>query len=231
MQPLKSISVEWKKLKTMSKRGKLLDKATIIDHPVVARDLSILRDQTTGTADFRAAMGRIATILAYFALKDLPLRESSIQTPVTGAKGYEIDTRITVVPILRAGLSLVNAILNFIPDAQVGHLGMYRDETTHEPVDYYSKMPGGIQDGLVLLVDPMLATGGSADDAIKFLKKKGANNIRFISLISAPEGLERILNTYPDVSVITAAVDEKLNDDAFIVPGLGDAGDRYFGTN
>jgi uracil phosphoribosyltransferase len=208
----------------------ILDKATVIDHPVVARDLSILRDHATGTAQFRAAMGRIATILAYYALKDLPLRETTIQTPITEAKGYEIDTQITIVPILRAGLSLVDAIIDFIPHARVGHLGMYRDEETHEPVDYYSNMPKGIKDDHVLLVDPMLATGGSADDAIGFLKKQGADNIRFISLIAAPEGLERILTKYPEVSVITAAVDEKLNSDAFIVPGLGDAGDRYFGT-
>jgi uracil phosphoribosyltransferase len=206
------------------------DKATVIDHPVVARDLSILRDHATGTAQFRAAMGRIATILAYFALKDLPLRESTIQTPITKTKGYEIDTQITVVPILRAGLSLVDAIINFIPHARVGHLGMYRDEETHQPVDYYSNMPEDIKNDHVLLVDPMLATGGSADDAIGFLKNRGADNIRFISLIAAPEGLERILTKHPDVSVITAAVDEKLNSDAFIVPGLGDAGDRYFGT-
>jgi len=134
------------------------------------------------------------------------------------------------VPILRAGLSLVNAIINFIPDAKVGHLGMYRDEKTHKPVDYYSNLPKGVKDGLVLVVDPMLATGGSADDAIRFMKKQGANNIRFISLIAAPEGLERISKKYPEVQIITAAVDEKLNSDAFIVPGLGDAGDRYFST-
>lgn len=175
-------------------------------------------------------MGRIAIILAYFALKDLPLKEVEISTPITSAKGYEINTNIIIVPILRAGLSLVNALLNFIPDASVGHLGMYRDEKTHEPVDYYSNIPSGLDNAIVLLVDPMLATGGSADDAIAFLKRKGANNIRFISLISAPEALQRISTKYPDVSVITAAVDEKLNDDAFIVPGLGDAGDRYFGT-
>lgn len=203
---------------------------TIINHPVVSRDLTILRQTSTETAEFRAAMGRIATILAYFALKELPLKEKTIQTPITQTKGFEIDTNIIVVPILRAGLSLVDAIINFIPDAKVGHLGMYRDETTHQPVDYYSNLPDGVQDGLTLVVDPMLATGGSADDAIGFLKKQGAKNIRFISLISAPEGLERILKKYPDVSIITAAVDEKLNDDAFIVPGLGDAGDRYFGT-
>ena len=206
------------------------NKLTIVNHPVVARDLTILRNKETRTADFRMAMGRIATILAYFALKDLPLKEVGISTPITTVQGYEIDTEIIIVPILRAGLSLVTALLNFIPDASVGHLGMYRDETTHEPVDYYSNIPSGIDKAMVLLVDPMLATGGSADDAIAFLKKKGAKNIRFISLISAPEGLKRISTKYPDVSVITAAVDEKLNDNAFIVPGLGDAGDRYFGT-
>jgi len=204
---------------------------TVIDHPIVARDLSILRQADTDTAGFRAAMARIATILAYFSLKELPLKETRIQTPITETKGYNIDTEIIVVPILRAGLTLVDAIMNFIPDAKVGHLGMYRDEKTHEPVDYYSNLPDEISKGLVLLVDPMLATGGSADDAIGYLKKQGAKNIRFTSLISAPEGLKRITEKYPDVSIITAAVDEKLNEDAFIVPGLGDAGDRYFGTS
>lgn len=203
---------------------------TVINHPVVARDLTILRDEKTGTADFRLAMGRIATILAYTALKELPLLKKRTQTPIKETDGFEIDTEIVVVPILRAGLSLVDAIINFIPDAKVGHLGIYRDETTHEPVDYYSNLPGGLAQAQALVVDPMLATGGSADDAIGFLKQQGARNIRFISLIAAPEGLERIRNKYPDVPIITAAVDEKLNDDAFIVPGLGDAGDRYFGT-
>lgn len=204
---------------------------TIIQHPVVSRDLTILRNINTKTEEFRLAMARIATILAYFALKDLPLREKEIQTPITQTKGFEIDKKIIIVPILRAGLSLVDAIVDFVPDAKVGHLGMYRDETTHQPVDYYSNLPKGLEDALVLLVDPMLATGGSADDAIGFLQQKGAKNIRFISLISAPEGLERISKKYPDVQIITAAVDEKLNSDAFIVPGLGDAGDRYFGTD
>ncbi|MEX0661937.1 MAG: uracil phosphoribosyltransferase [Balneolaceae bacterium] len=203
---------------------------TVIEHPVVARDLSILRDKNTGIVEFRKAMARVATILAYSALKELPLRENVIETPITQTKSFEIDTEIIVVPILRAGLSLVDAIIDFIPDAKVGHLGMYRDETTHEPVDYYSNLPEGVSEGLVLLVDPMLATGGSADDAIGFLKNQGAKQIRFISLICAPEGLERITKKYPDVSIITAAVDEKLNEDAYIVPGLGDAGDRYFGT-
>lgn len=204
---------------------------TVIQHPIVSRDLTILRDASTKTADFRIAMARIATILAYYALRDLPLRKRVVETPIKTATGYEIDQKIVVVPILRAGLSLVDAIIDFVPDAKVGHLGMYRDENTHQPVDYYSNMPEGMDEALVLLVDPMLATGGSADDAIDFLQKNGAKNIRFISVISAPEGLDRISKKYPDVPIITAAVDEKLNDDAFIVPGLGDAGDRYFGTN
>lgn len=208
-----------------------LKKVTVIDHPLVARDLSIVRDANTQTVEFRAALSRIATILAYYALKELPLRKKTIRTPIKETDGFDIDTDIFVVPILRAGLSLVNAIINFVPEAKVGHLGMYRDEVTHEPVDYYSKIPDGVENGLVLVVDPMLATGGSADDAISFLKNKGAKQIRFISLISSPEGLERVTKKHPDVPIITAAIDEKLNDDAFIVPGLGDAGDRYFGTH
>lgn len=204
---------------------------TVLHHPIVSRDLTILRDSKTKTADFRIAIARIATILAYYALKDLPLCEIKVDTPISSTIGYKIDQNIIVVPILRAGLSLVDAIIDFVPDAKVGHLGMYRDEITHQPVDYYSNMPEDLEKALVLLVDPMLATGGSADDAIDFLQKNGAKNIRFISLISAPEGLDRISNKYPDVPIITAAVDQKLNDDAFIVPGLGDAGDRYFGTH
>ncbi|GAA5520346.1 uracil phosphoribosyltransferase [Aliifodinibius salicampi] len=203
---------------------------TLIEHPVINRDLTILRDVNTSTDDFRSALKRIAIILAYHALKELPLKEFEVETPIEKTTGYDIDQDIIVVPILRAGLGLSDALLQFIPDAKVGHLGMYRDESTHEPVDYYSNIPDGVEDALVLVVDPMLATGGSADDAISFLKKEGAQHLRFISLICAPEGLERIGSKHPDVHTITAAIDEKLNDDAFIVPGLGDAGDRYFGT-
>lgn len=203
---------------------------TVIRHPVISRDLTILRNRDTDTASFRLALGRIATILAYSALKDLPLKEVMIRTPITETTGFEIDTEIVIVPILRAGLSLVDALLEFIPDASVGHLGIYRDETTHEPVEYYTKLPENIEDAIVLLVDPMLATGGSAEDAIRLLKQKNAGTIRFISLISAPEGVNHIQKIYPDVSIITASLDEKLNNNAYIVPGLGDAGDRYFGT-
>lgn len=203
---------------------------TLIEHPVISRDLSILRDVETNTAEFRAAIKRIAVILAYHALKELPLKKTEIETPIEKTTGYDVDQEVMVVPILRAGLSLTDALLQFIPDAKVGHLGMYRDETTHEPVDYYSNIPNGVEDAMVLVVDPMLATGGSADDALTFLKKQGAQHLQFVSLICAPEGLQRMEEKHPDVHTITAAIDEKLNDDAFIVPGLGDAGDRYFGT-
>lgn len=203
---------------------------TLIEHPVISRDLTILRDKSTNTTDFRVALKRIGTILAYHALKELPLKNFQIETPIKETTGFAIDQDIIVVPILRAGLGLTDALIDFIPNARVGHLGMYRDEQTHEPVDYYSNIPDGIDKAMVLVVDPMLATGGSADDALSFLKKQGAQHLRFVSLISAPEGLKRLGEKHPDVHIITSAIDEKLNDDAFIVPGLGDAGDRYFGT-
>ncbi len=203
---------------------------TLVDHPVVARDLTILRNKDTSPPVFRSALGRIAIILAYNSLKGLPLRKVTVETPIQKTDGYELDTEIAVVSILRAGLGLVDAVMQFIPEAKVGHLGMYRDEVTHQPIDYYSKIPRNIDRHHVLLVDPMLATGGSAVDSISFLKSKGARNIRFMCLISAPEGIRRIQEAHPDISIITAAIDERLNENAFIVPGLGDAGDRIFGT-
>lgn len=206
------------------------EQVTLIEHPVIARDLTILRDKRTNVSEFRQALKRIGIILAYHALKELPLKEFSIETPIEETTGYDIDQEIIVVPILRAGLGLTDALIQFIPNAKVGHLGMYRDEETHEPVDYYSSIPDGIEEAMVLVVDPMLATGGSADDALTFLKKQGAQHLRFVSLISAPEGIKRLKKMHPDVHIITSGIDDKLNDDAFIVPGLGDAGDRYFGT-
>lgn len=203
---------------------------TLIEHPVIARDLTILRDVTTRTAEFRSAMKRIAIILAYHALKELPLKSFEITTPVEKTTGFDINQEIVIVPILRAGLGLAEAFIQFIPDAKIGHLGMYRDEDTLEPVDYYANIPRGLEDALTLVADPMLATGGSANDALTYLKKLGAQHLRFISLISAPEGLQRLQENHPDVKIITSAIDTKLNQDAFIVPGLGDAGDRYFGT-
>lgn len=202
----------------------------LIEHPVINRDLTILRDVSTETAEFRSAIKRIAMILAYHALKELPQRTFEIETPIKKTTGYDIDQDVMVVPILRAGLGLSDALLQFIPDAKIGHLGMYRDEETLEPVDYYSNIPAGVTKDMVLVVDPMLATGGSADDALTFLKKQGAQHLRFVSLICAPEGLKRLEEKHPEVPIITAAIDERLNDEAFIVPGLGDAGDRYFGT-
>lgn len=203
---------------------------TLIEHPVINRDLTILRDVSTETAGFRSALKRIAVILAYHALNELPQKTFEIETPIKTTTGYDIDQDVMVVPILRAGLGLSDALLQFIPDAKMGHLGMYRDEETLEPVDYYSNIPDGVTKDMVLVVDPMLATGGSADDALTFLKKRGAQHLRFVSLICAPEGLQRIEEKHPEVQIITAAIDKRLNDDAFIVPGLGDAGDRYFGT-
>ena len=205
-------------------------KVHLIDHPVIDRDITILRSRSTSRPAFRAAISRVSTILAYHSLTNLPINHIGVTTPVAPTKGFEIAADIIVVPILRAGLSLVDGILHFFPHAKVGHLGMYRDEETKQPVDYYSNLPKGNPEDIYLVVDPMLATGGSACDAINFLKSKGIGNIRFVCLIAAPEGLERLNKEHPNVNVVTAAIDEKLNDDAFIVPGLGDAGDRYFGT-
>jgi len=207
-----------------------MDNVIEIDHPVVKRYLTILRDSSTETAAFRRAMGTIGKVLAYQALTDLPLKECDVETPIKTTTGHEPAAEVFVIPILRAGLSLVDGIISFMPDAKVGHIGVYRDEETHEPVNYYHNFPGGLEGAYTLVVDPMLATGGTGSHAVKFLKENGADNIRFVSLISAPEGIKRLRDDHPDVPIITAAIDEKLNDDAFIVPGLGDAGDRYFGT-
>lgn len=201
-----------------------------IDHPVTKRYLSILRDKNTETAAFRRAMSNIGTVLAYHALDHLPLAEYEVETPIQKTKAHKPSSEVFVIPILRAGLSLVDGIISFMPDAKVGHIGVYRDEESHEPVNYYHNFPGGLKGAYTLVVDPMLATGGTASHAIKFLKENEADNIRFVSLICAPEGIERLRKDHPDVPIITAAIDEKLNENAFIVPGLGDAGDRYFGT-
>jgi uracil phosphoribosyltransferase len=209
-----------------------LNSVIVVEHPVVARDLTILRDKDTPSAVFRPVLGRLATILAYHALDHLPLKPVSVETPMKSTTGYIIDTEITVVPILRAGLGLVDAITQFIPEARIGHLGLYRDKVTHKPVEYYINLPTiGLKNGTILLVDPMLATGGSAIDAVSYLKKQGAKTIRFMCLIAAPEGVEALHREHPDVPIITASIDEKLNENAYIIPGLGDAGDRIFGTS
>ena len=207
-----------------------MDNVSVINHPVVDRYLTYLRDKNTNTALFRRAMSNIGIILAYHALNDLKLDEITIETPIQPTVGFKSAQDVVVVPILRAGLSLVDGIINFMPEAKVGHVGVYRDEETHQPVNYYDNLPPGLDKALTLVVDPMLATGGSASHALKFLKEHGAQHIRFVSLIAAPEGIKRLQTEHADIPIITAAIDEKLNNKAYIVPGLGDAGDRYFGT-
>lgn len=201
-----------------------------IDHPLIERDITILRDKKSSLAEFRRAVSRVTTLLGYRALQDLKSTTHQVETPIITTEGTKLDQHIIIVPILRAGLGMVDPILHLVPEAKVGHLGMYRDEETNTPIDYYANLPKNLEQAMVLIVDPMLATGGSALDAVSFLKNHGANQLIFISLISAPEGLQKLSQEAPDVEIITAAVDDKLNEEAFIVPGLGDAGDRYFGT-
>ncbi len=206
------------------------DNVTLVDHPLVARDVTLLRDRETKTAAFRRAMHRVSLALALESLGEMETEPHEVETPIRRTEGRRLSGEVIVVPILRAGLGMTGAFQQLLPEIRVGHLGMYRDETTHQPVDYYSNIPPGVQSALVVVVDPMLATGGSAHGALTHLKKRGAQHLRFVSLISAPEGIKKIRDEHPDVPLFTAAIDEKLDDDAFIVPGLGDAGDRYFDT-
>lgn len=203
---------------------------TIVDHPLLRRDLTILRDKRTPHGTFRKTISDAAAILAYEAMRDLETKEIAIETPLEPAKGYRIAREVYVVPIMRAGLGLVDGFVRFVPEARVGHLGMMRDEETHQPVGYYRNIPAGIEDANVFVVDPMLATGGSAGRAITDLKREGARWFKFVCLVAAPEGVEALTRAHPDVPVITAALDRELDDNAYIRPGLGDAGDRIFGT-
>ena len=203
----------------------------IIDHPLVTHKLSIMRSKKTGSKDFRELLEEIAMLMGYELSRDLPLEEVNIETPLCNMKAKMVAGRkLAIVPILRAGLGMVDGLLRLVPVAKVGHIGLYRDPTTHLPVEYYCKLPTDVQDRLVILVDPMLATGGSAVDALTKLKEYGCTNIRFMCLVAAPEGVKAVQEAHPDVDIYTAALDEKLNDHAYIVPGLGDAGDRIFGT-
>ena len=202
-----------------------------MDHPLLQHKLSILRDENTGVKDFREVVSEIATLMCYEATRDLPLEEVEIKTPITTAKFKTIaGKKLAIVPVLRAGLGMVDGILTLIPSAKVGHIGLYRDPDTLEPVEYYCKMPNDIADRDVIILDPMLATGGSASAAIQFIKNYGVKHIKLMNIIAAPEGIERVHKDHPDVDIYCAAVDEKLNDHGYIVPGLGDAGDRIFGT-
>lgn len=203
----------------------------IIDHPLIQHKLTIMRKTNTSSKDFRQLLDEISMLMGYEVTRDLPLEEVEITTPVARAKAKQIaGKKLAIVPILRAGLGMVDGLLSLVPVARVGHIGLYRDPETHLPVEYYCKLPPNIQNRLVIVVDPMLATGGSASDAIKMLKDKGCTDIRLMCLVAAPEGVAKVEADHPDVPIFTAALDERLNDHAYIVPGLGDAGDRLFGT-
>jgi uracil phosphoribosyltransferase len=206
------------------------DGVTVVDHPLVRVKLSQLRDAQTGSEDFRARLGEIATLMVFEATRTLPVRACPVQTPLAPYDGRSLDRPIIVAPILRAGLGMVEGMLRLLPEASVGHIGIFRNEETHRPESYYFKMPAHLAEAEVLVVDPMLATGWSATAAITQLKERGATSIRFICLVSCPAGLQQLCSAHPDVAVFTAEVDQELNDRAYIVPGLGDAGDRYFGT-
>ena len=204
----------------------------VLEHPLIQHKLSLLRNKNTGVKEFRELVGEIAQLMCYEATRNLPTEEVEIETPVAPAKVRVLSgKKLAIVPILRAGLGMVDAMIDLIPSAKVGHIGLYRDPETHEPVEYYCKMPPDISDRQVFVVDPMLATGGSASAAITVLKEKyGCKNIVLMDIIAAPEGIAVIRRDHPDIDLFVAAVDEKLNEHAYIVPGLGDAGDRIFGT-
>lgn len=204
---------------------------TIIDHPAIRRDLTILRDARTSNLLFRATLQRVASVMAFEVTRDLATRKIRVRTPLERTDGYALADDVVLVPVLRAGLGLVEGFMEVLPEARVGHIGIYRNEETLEPVDYYSKFPRGLKKSLVFLLDPMLATGGSGTAALSFLKSKGAQRIRFCTLVAAPEGVLKVSSAHPDVPVYTTSLDRKLNKDGYILPGLGDAGDRIFGTD
>lgn len=206
-------------------------RANILDHPVIKHKITILRDKNTGTSEFRQIIREISIMLAYEASKDFSLEEIDVETPITTTKGYKLSgKKLGIIPILRAGLGMVDGLLEVFPAAKVGHIGMYRDEKTAKPVEYYCKLPKDASKRDMLVIDPMLATGGSASDAIQTLKEKGCKSIKLLNIIAAPEGIEKVNKDHPDVDIYVAQLDEKLNEDFYIVPGLGDAGDRLFGT-
>jgi uracil phosphoribosyltransferase len=208
-----------------------MNNVTLIDHPLIQHKLGILRDKETGSKDFRELVEEIALLMCYEVTRSMPLEEIDIETPICKTKAKSLaGKKVGIVPILRAGLGMVPGMLKLIPAAKVGHIGLYRDPKTLKPVEYYCKLPSDIEDRDIIVTDPMLATGGSSSDAITLLKKKGAKNIKLMCLVAAPVGLEYVTKHHPDVEIFTAAIDEKLNEDGYIVPGLGDAGDRLFGT-
>jgi uracil phosphoribosyltransferase len=202
----------------------------VIDHPLVKRDLTLLRDKNTPSNLFRAILRRTASLMAYEVTRDLVVKKVSVTTPLEKTAGYVVVHPIVLVPILRAGLGMVGGFVEVLPDARVGHIGLYRDEDTLKPVDYYAKFPRNLGEAFILVLDPMLATGGSGTAAVTFLKQKGAKKIRFVSLVAAPEGVRMLSSHHSDVKIYTCSLDRKLNAKGYILPGLGDAGDRIFGT-
>ena len=208
-----------------------MSKVCIFDHPLIQHKLSVLRDKNTSSKEFRELISEIAMLMCYEATRDLPLEEVTVETPVATAKCHRLaGKKLAIVPILRAGLGMVDGMVSLIPNAKVGHIGLFRDPETHEPVKYYYKMPADIAERDIIVVDPMLATGGSASAAIQFLKDDGVKHIKLMCIIGCPEGIARIQADHPDVDIYVAGCDERLNENAYIVPGLGDAGDRIFGT-
>ncbi|MEN8227470.1 MAG: uracil phosphoribosyltransferase [Bacteroidota bacterium] len=202
----------------------------IVNHPLIQHKLTLIRKKETGTKDFRENLDEIAGLMAYEITRDVPVREVQIETPLTTCSTHELSKDIVLVPILRAGLGMVDGITNLIPTAKVGHVGMYRNHDSLEPMNYYAKFPGNINEAVVLILDPMLATGGSASATIEILKNKGASVIKLVCIVGAPEGVDRIKNDHPEVDIYLAALDDALNEVGYIIPGLGDAGDRLFGT-
>ena len=206
-------------------------RVTLVDHPLVQHKLSILRDKNTGTNQFRQLVRELALFDGYEAMRDLPMEDVEVETPITTATFKQLaGKKLAIVPILRAGLGMVDGILDLVPSARVGHIGMERDEVTHEPHEYYCKLPDPIDQRLIVVVDPMLATGGSAVAAVDYIKKHGGKNIKCMFVIAAPEGVKRLHEAHPDVQIYIGQLDRELNDHAYICPGLGDAGDRIFGT-
>ncbi len=208
-----------------------MQNVTTFTHPLIQHKISLLRDKSTGTNEFRKLVEEIANLMGFEALRDLPLEDVKVETPIETCMTPMIaGKKLAIVPILRAGLGMVNGILNLVPSAKVGHIGLYRDEETHQPHEYYCKLPNPIEERTIVVLDPMLATGGSAVSAVDFIKEHGGKNIKFMAIIAAPEGLDKLIAAHPDIQIYVGCVDRCLNEAAYICPGLGDAGDRIFGT-
>ena len=208
-----------------------MGKLFVMDHPLIQHKLSLMRDKNTGSKEFRELLNEISMLITYESTRDLPVEEVDVETPIQVCKTKMLaGKKIAVVPILRAGLGMLDGVLEILPAAKVGHIGLYRDPRTLEPVEYYCKLPSDIEEREIIVLDPMLATGGSSSAAIQFIKNRGGKKIRMMNLIAAPEGIKRVMEDHPDVDIYVACEDEKLNEHGYIVPGLGDAGDRLFGT-